>query len=564
MIMLAELGNTLKYGFHGLGYVTEEAIRSMSANMVFLGNDSYLGTQMNWQAGLYAEGNSDKGEGNMALAYLSRVGQSKDLAAVGNITWLDGKSRTELGENEMVISNSVISNIRLSQDIKSKVISDMKKLFGSDWLDEYNNDIVNGIYSITYKKNNNSDNINAELCAAYRSALEKITGRTYDSSLPISFYQNIFYSALNVGSEQMIFTSDYSAKMLAIYEYAYGEVYSGRVNYKDEAVYDLILADRYSDSSYWESLPDNDKKRETAEAYAQYIMNQTYDKVTNELGGKVYADFANDANDIFAAVTGLSFTDYLDSIYLVITEWGINGENKKEYRNYKIVGTFDSSSMNMSSLVISDTLYDAYDKYATENGMGKETVAPHESGIYAFAIAPMPTDKAVIRKLVELNYDESEGLKFELQNQVMDTLGGFNDFIEIGAKIFLYIGIGFAVFSALMLMNFISVSISYKRREIGILRAVGARSSDVFKIFFCEAAIIALINYVFALAATIAATTVFNTLVRKNGINVTLLSFGIRQIVLMLVISLGVAAIASFLPVWNIAKRKPVDAIKNK
>ena len=564
MIMLAELGNTLKYGFHGLGYVTEEAIRSMSANMVFLGNDSYLGTQMNWQAGLYAEGNSDKGEGNMALTHLSRVGQSKDLAAVGNITWLDGKSRTELGENEMVISNSVISNIRLSKDIRSKVISDMKELFGSDWLDEYNNDIVNGIYSITYKKNNNSDNINAELCAAYRSALEKITGRTYDSSLPISFYQNIFYSALNVGSEEMIFTSDYSAKMLAIYEYAYGEVYSGRVNYKDEAVYDLILADRYSDSSYWESLPDNDKKRETAEAYAQYIMNQTYDKVTNELGGKVYADFAKDANDIFAAVTGLSFTDYLDSIYLVITEWGINGENKKEYRNYKIVGTFDSSSMNMSSLVISDTLYDAYDKYATENGMGKETVAPHESGIYAFAIAPMPTDKAVIRKLVELNYDESEGLKFELQNQVMDTLGGFNDFIEIGAKIFLYIGIGFAVFSALMLMNFISVSISYKRREIGILRAVGARSSDVFKIFFCEAAIIALINYVFALAATIAATTVFNTLVRKNGINVTLLSFGIRQIVLMLVISLGVAAIASFLPVWNIAKRKPVDAIKNK
>ena len=218
----------------------------------------------------------------------------------------------------------------------------------------------------------------------------------------------------------------------------------------------------------------------------------------------------------------------------------------------------------MSNIVVSDTLYAAYDKYAADNGFGKETVTPHAQGIYAFAIAPMPTDKATIRKLVELSYDESEGIKFELQNQVMDTLGGFNDFIELGAKIFLYIGIGFAVFSALMLMNFISVSISYKRREIGILRAVGARSSDVFKIFFCEAAIIALINYVFALAATIAATTVFNTLVRKNGINVTLLSFGLRQIVLMLVISLGVAAIASFLPVWNIAKRKPVDAIKNK
>ena len=562
MIMLAELGNTLKYGFHGLGYVTEEAIKAMSVNMALFGNDSYIGTQMNWQAGLYAEGNSDKGEGNMALTHLSRVGQSKDLAAVGNITWLDGKSRTELGEYEMVISNSVISNIRLYKDIKSQVNSDMKELFGNDWLDEYNkNNIIEGIYSIVHKKNNNPTD--ADFCAAYRSALEKITGRTYDASLPLAFYQNVFHTSFSSGAEDIIFTSDYSARMLVIYEYAYGEVYGGRVNYKDDKVYDTILANRYSDKSYWDGLSDDDKKREAAEAYAQYIMNNTYDKAVNELGGKGYEDFAKEATDIFAAITGQSFTDYLDTIYLVITEWGKNGEVKREYRDYKIVGTF-SGDYRMSNIVVSDTLYAAYDKYAADNGFGKETVTPHAQGIYAFAIAPMPTDKATIRKLVELSYDESEGIKFELQNQVMDTLGGFNEFIEMGAKIFFYIGLGFAVFSALMLMNFISVSISYKRREIGILRAVGARSSDVFKIFFCEAAIIALINYVLALAATIAATTVFNDLVRKKGINVTLLSFGIRQIVLMLVISLGVAAIASFLPVWNIAKRKPVDAIKNK
>ena len=114
-----------------------------------------------------------------------------------------------------------------------------------------------------------------------------------------------------------------------------------------------------------------------------------------------------------------------------------------------------------------------------------------------------------------------------------------------------------------MMMNFISTSITYKRREIGILRAVGARSSDVFKIFFSEALIIAIINYILSVIATIVAVTFLNGMVRKEGINVTLLDFGIRQIVLMLVISVLVAAIASFLPVWNIARRKPVDAIKN-
>ena len=134
----------------------------------------------------------------------------------------------------------------------------------------------------------------------------------------------------------------------------------------------------------------------------------------------------------------------------------------------------------------------------------------------------------------------------------------------MGAKIFLYVGIGFAVFSALLLMNFISTSISYKKREIGVLRAVGARSSDVFKIFFSEALIIALINFLFSTGVVIAGIAVANNLMHQNGINITLLHYGFRQFVLMLAISAAVALLASFLPVNKIARKKPVDAIKDR
>ena len=109
-----------------------------------------------------------------------------------------------------------------------------------------------------------------------------------------------------------------------------------------------------------------------------------------------------------------------------------------------------------------------------------------------------------------------------------------------------------------------NVSISYKKREIGILRAVGAKSSDVFKIFFSEALVIALLNFILSLATVIGAVTFANTYMRSQGINITLLTFGVRQVVLMLLISIVVALVASFLPVWNIARRKPIDAIKNK
>ena len=193
-----------------------------------------------------------------------------------------------------------------------------------------------------------------------------------------------------------------------------------------------------------------------------------------------------------------------------------------------------------------------------------EEVAAHDDGIWSYALAVMGRDRDVIQKLVEMSYDETAELQFVLQNPIMDTLNTFNEFIEIGSQIFLYVGIGFAVFSALLLMNFIATSISYKKRDIGVLRAVGARSSDVFKIFFSEALIIALINFVLSTVALVAAIIVTNTWMHRSGINVTLLGYGPRQFILMLLISVGVALLSSFLPVYNIARRKPVDAIKDR
>ena len=50
----------------------------------------------------------------------------------------------------------------------------------------------------------------------------------------------------------------------------------------------------------------------------------------------------------------------------------------------------------MDTIIISDGLYNAYMSYIEESGMSVETIAPHEPGIYAFAIAPMPTDRDAV------------------------------------------------------------------------------------------------------------------------------------------------------------------------
>ena len=51
---------------------------------------------------------------------------------------------------------------------------------------------------------------------------------------------------------------------------------------------------------------------------------------------------------------------------------------------------------------------------------------------------------------------------------------------------------------------------------------------------------------------------------RASAILLTLLSFGVRQVVLLFGLCVLTAFLASFLPVFKIARKRPVDAINNR
>lgn len=193
------------------------------------------------------------------------------------------------------------------------------------------------------------------------------------------------------------------------------------------------------------------------------------------------------------------------------------------------------------------------------------SVVVNNGGIYNYAVGNMPEGEREIRKLVEITNREDTPVRFELQNSVTFELNSIHEVLDIMAQVFFYVGIGFALFAALMLSNFIGTSISYRRQEIGILRAIGARSSDVFRIFFCESFVIAMINFVLATAFSFAGATLINYFIRtETALLVTPLTFSVRQAILIIAVSVLVAFVASFLPVRKIASKKPVDAIRGR
>lgn len=542
LLLQMELADTLSYGFHTLGFLTNDAITELSKNArnslsqkeygIYL--DNY---QISWNQ-------TDK-EGNPFVSQdFYRVAGS-DVISQLNVTWLDGTPRTTLGAKEYLVSQSAYQNLLNNFNPEGnatypKTKAKIVEFFGGENFD---------FYSLSEANQNALIDAFIEDHGLDATDVPEIVKDRFQSYL----------SSLNFGTdaENNVSLRDIRER-IAYYDAGIGIYKNGLDN-------DSAFVERFGKQydSNWDNLTPEDQKNQLFWNFSSFLMNDSNSKET--WGGYSYAQVSEQARAVFESLTGVSATPTAPQLGCVDYNYDSGIETKIEhndYEDYKLVGYFVDDSGDLGGLIINDTIFS--DTQARQQYSYRTVYADHEAGIWAFAIAPMPNSREDVQKLVDLNYEEGGDLQFSMRNQVMNTLDGFNSFIEVAAKIFLYIGIGFAVFSALLLMNFISISISYKRHEIGILRAVGARSSDVFKIFFSEAFIIALINYVLALIATIVTITSINRVVRSEGVNVTLLNFGIRQFVLMFLISLGVAAIASFLPVWNIARRRPIDAIRNK
>ena len=105
------------------------------------------------------------------------------------------------------------------------------------------------------------------------------------------------------------------------------------------------------------------------------------------------------------------------------------------------------------------------------------------------------------------------------------------------------------------------MSISNKKREIGILRAVGARGSDVFKIFFSESFVITLICTALSIVTSIGVCIILNKEV-NTSLGASIFNFGVVSMGIIFALAILTAIIATFLPVRNAAKKKPVESIR--
>lgn len=272
--------------------------------------------------------------------------------------------------------------------------------------------------------------------------------------------------------------------------------------------------------------------------YSEYSPQHSYGKNYQILSQEVKIPFFTNLEAFTITQTYYSWPSYQET-------------PDQELRVVGIVTNEEVSNQKINVLVLPDAYYDSFN-------FG-------EAGLYTSVISPIDvSNRSLVKRIVNNHYANTD-IVYQYQNEITITLGQINEIVEGLANVFMYIGIVFAIFSALLLLNYITTSVSYKKKEIGILRAIGARGIDVVGIFTKEAMIISLINFMIALILVVGTIIFINYQFRFNyGILITILTFSLRQFFLMLAISVFVGLVSSAIPVARIARKRPIDAIRDR
>ncbi|WP_314405755.1 ATP-binding cassette domain-containing protein [Leuconostoc suionicum] len=200
--------------------------------------------------------------------------------------------------------------------------------------------------------------------------------------------------------------------------------------------------------------------------------------------------------------------------------------------------------------------------------------------VYATTFSGMKKDLANVSAVTEANYltlkiNETNNVKSAVSavNKIKDngqqaavavSVGSVLDTINTITSLASYVlaaiaGISLVV-SAIMIIVTTYMSVSERTKEIGVLRALGARAKDIRGLFTNEALLMGIISAVFGIATAYIAQFVMNSalygLIKFNIVQVSL-----GNVIFAVIISLIIALVASFVPSRRAANLNTIDAL---
>ena len=302
-------------------------------------------------------------------------------------------------------------------------------------------------------------------------------------------------------------------------------------------------------------------------SFSEYLQNSNYSSESVELV-KTFS------KTLFKSIYGTDLSDseltsFFGGVEKIVPSFGEPKSNlpdkyySKDYsgetKTYTVKGYVNTNNGFYADCVTTRNAIRRYlfESYSWIDKTETDYVSPSDVR-YSYLIAVTDYSQSDI----DLFLSDYDTYFFQMTNQVYKSLYMYTEMVSYLKTIFLTIGGVTGVFAGLLLLNFISVSIASKKKDIGILRAVGARGSDVFKVFYSESGIIAGICFVLSTIATFIVCMILNREMMRSMVGIPFFDFGPISILIVLGISIVFSFVATFLPVLLAAKKPPVEAIR--
>ncbi|RZN43453.1 MAG: ABC transporter permease [Methanophagales archaeon ANME-1-THS] len=254
-------------------------------------------------------------------------------------------------------------------------------------------------------------------------------------------------------------------------------------------------------------------------------------------------------NDYKACVIGNRVaTDFFTEEIRVNDKLLINGEK------FVVVGVFDKAS----------TLYAA-------------DVDPHIFLTLRAAKDVMQTDEVKYLMVRVYTIDEAEAIAEEIEKRINSnhgldefatamTMGSMLEQIGTVFRILRGVLVGIAaialVIASIGIMNTMLMSVMERTHEIGVMKAIGAKSRDVLSLFLLESSMVSLAGGVVGCVIGVLLARIIS-LIAGSALGIEFVA-SVKAVVLLggIAVAMGVGVLSGFYPARKASKMSPVEAVR--